>query len=112
LGSFFGGSSGHGPSGDGWGSIFIAVGPEERDIDVFEKSLGGDPSYASGELDQVVAGLAGLFAAEGVGEDEGFGELTGSHQETGAVNGPLTFDVHSAFFHWPAGPTLFSGFGD
>jgi hypothetical protein len=27
--------------------------------------------------------------------------LTSAHQKTGAVDGPLAFDVHSAFFHHP-----------
>jgi hypothetical protein len=59
--------------------------------------LGGDPSYAIRGLDKIVAGLAGLFAAESVGKDEWFGELTSTHQETGAVNGPLTFQIHKCF---------------
>jgi hypothetical protein len=60
-------------------------------IDVFEDGLSGDPSDAVGGLDQVVAGTAGLFAAESVGEDHRLSELTGAHQETCAVYGPLIF---------------------
>jgi hypothetical protein len=114
--------SGHGPGEDGGRSIglksglnsglnsrltFSRRGKElrlcERDVDVFEEGLGGDPAYAVRGLDEVVAGLAGLFAAESVGKDERFGELTSAHQKTGAVDGPLAFDIHSAFFH----PTRF-----
>lgn len=71
----------------------------ERHVDVFEEGLSGDPSYAGRGLDEVIAGLAGLFAAESVGKNEGFGKLTSAHQKTGAVDSPLAFDIHSAFFH-------------
>ena len=114
--------SGHGPGEDGGRSIglksglnsglhsglnsrltFSRRGKElrlcERDVDVFEEGLGGDPAYAVRGLDEVVAGPAGLFAAESVGKDERFGELTSAHQKTGAVDDPLAFDIHSAFFH-------------
>jgi hypothetical protein len=75
----------------------------ERHVDVFEEGLSGDPSYSGRGLDEVIAGLAGLFAAESVGKNERFGKLTSAHQETGAVDGPLAFHIHSAFFH----PTRF-----
>jgi hypothetical protein len=110
--------SGHGPGEDGGRSIglksglnsalnsrltFSRRGKElrlcERDVDVFEEGLGGDPAYAVRGLDEVVAGPAGLFAAESVGKNERFGKLTSAHQKTGAVDGPLAFDIHSAFFH-------------
>ena len=45
----------------------------ERHVDVFEEGLIGDPSYSGRGLDEVIAGLAGLFAAESVGKNEGFG---------------------------------------
>ena len=70
----------------------------ERHVDVFEEGSGGDPAYAVRELDEVVAGPAGLFAAESIGKDEWRGELTSAHQKTGAVDGPLAFNVHSALF--------------
>ena len=75
----------------------------ERQVDVFEEGLCGDPSYAGRGLDEVIAGLAGLFAAESVGKNEGFSKLTSAHQKTGAVDGPLAFHIHNAFFH----PTRF-----
>jgi len=71
----------------------------ERHVDVFEQGLSGDPSYSGRGLDEVIAGLAGLFAAESVGKNERFGKLTSAHQKTGAVDGPLAFDIHNAFFH-------------
>ena len=45
----------------------------ERQVDVFKEGLSGDTSYTGKGLDEVVAGLAGLFAAESVGKNEGFG---------------------------------------
>jgi hypothetical protein len=69
----------------------------ERHVDVFEEGLSGDPSYSGRSLDEVIAGLAGLFAAESVGKNEGFDKLTSAHQKTGAVDGPLMFHIHSAF---------------
>ena len=82
----------------------------ERDVDIFEDGLGGDPSYAVGGLDEVVAGTAGLFAAESVGKDERFGELTSTHQETGAVDGPLAFKIHSTSFTPRRGRYVFLAF--
>jgi hypothetical protein len=64
---------------------------DQRHVDVFEDGLGGYPLYAVGGLDKVVAGAAGLFATQSVGEDECFGELTGAYQETGAVDSPMAF---------------------
>ncbi len=68
----------------------------DRHVDVFEDGLGGDASYAVRGLDDVISGTAGLFATESVGKDEWFGELTGAHQKTGAVDGPLAFKIHGA----------------
>jgi len=82
----------------------------ERHIDVFEEGLAGDAYYAFRGLDEVVAGAAGLFAAERVGKDEWFGELTSAHQETGAIDGPLAFKIHKYFFHPLAGPMLVAAF--
>ena len=76
----------------------------ERHVDVFEEGLSGDPFYSGRGLDEVIAGLAGLFAAESVGKNERFGKLTSAHQKTGAVDGPLAFKIHNAFFH----PTRFA----
>jgi len=38
-----------------------------------------------------------LFAAETVGKDEWFGELTSAHQKTSAIDGPLAFKIHKYF---------------
>src|SRR5208282_2757376 len=71
----------------------------DRHVDVFEAGLGGDSFYAVGGFYEVVSGTARLFAAESVGKDQRFGELTSAHQKTGAVDGPLAFTIHSHFFH-------------
>jgi hypothetical protein len=115
--------AGHGPSMDGgrdigmnsgvnsglksglkFGNWGMELRGRERHVDVFEEGLSGDPSYAGRGLDEVIAGLAGLFAAESVGKNERFGKLTSAHQKTGAVDGPLAFKIHNAFFH----PTPFA----
>src|SRR5882762_4604074 len=79
-----------------WG---IKLRGRERHVDVFEEGLSGDPFYSGRGLDEVIAGLAGLFAAESVGKNERFGKLTSAHQKTGAIDGPLAFKIHNAFFH-------------
>jgi hypothetical protein len=90
-------------SGLKFGNWGMKLRGRERHVDVFEESLSGNPSYTGRGLDEVIAGLAGLFAAESVGKNERFGKLTSAHQKTGAVDGPLAFHIHSAFFH----PTRF-----
>ena len=80
----------------------------ERHVDVFEEGLSGDPFYSGRGLDEVIAGLAGLFAAESVGKNERFGKLTSAHQKTGAVDGPLAFKIHNAFLS--PHPVSVSGF--
>jgi len=70
----------------------------QRHVDVFEESLRGDAPYAVGELDEIVAGASGLLAAESIGENQRFGELTSAHQETGVVDDPLACKIHGAFF--------------
>ena len=84
----------------------------EWHVDVFEDGLGGDAFYTVRGLDEVVAWAAGLFAAESVGKNEWLGELTSTHQETGAIDGPLAFKIHGTFFHPLAGLGRFwlSGF--
>src|SRR5258708_26998597 len=69
----------------------------QRQVDVFEEGLRGDPSYAGRGLDEVIAGLAGLFAAESVGKNERFGKLTNPHQKTSTVDGPFAFKIHKSF---------------
>jgi len=80
----------------------------KRQVDVLEEGLSGDTSYAGRGLDEVIAGLAGLFAAESVGKNEGFGKLTSAHQKTSAVDGPLAFKIHNAFLS--PHPVSVSGF--
>ena len=84
AGAIFWRGAGHGADENGRGSTNTAR--RQRHVDVFEDGLGGDSSYAVGGFDEVVSGTAGLFAAESVGKDERFGELTSSHQETGTVD--------------------------
>ena len=66
----------------------------EGHVDIFKKSFGGDAADAVGSFDEVVAGAAGMFAAERVREEQGFGELTSAHQEAGAINVPRAFSSH------------------
>lgn len=68
----------------------------EGHVDIFEDGAASNVAEAVAGLDEVVAGLAGLFAAERVGKDERLSELTGVHEETRAVDGPLTSNIHNA----------------
>jgi hypothetical protein len=86
--------SGYGSAEDGGCFVGLIRLAGERYVNVFKDGLGSDAAYAVRGLDQVIAGASGLFAAERVGEDEWFGELTGAHQETGAVYGPLVVWIH------------------
>ena len=63
-------------------------------IDVLELSARTNAAEPFRGLDNVVARLSGMFAAEGIGKDERFGKLTGSNNEARAVNGPCTFNFH------------------
>ena len=63
-------------------------------IDVFELSARTNAAEPFRGLDNVVARLAGMFAAEGVGKSERLGQLTGSNNEARAVNVPCTFHLH------------------
>ncbi len=47
-----------------------------------------DTAQTVGRLDEVIAGLARMLAAEDVGENERFNQLTGVHKEARAVDGP------------------------
>jgi len=102
AGAVFRRSAGHGLGEDARRSIILCQGH----VDVFKEYSVRDPSHAVGRLDEVVAGAAGLFAAERVGKDERFRKLTSAHQKSGAVNGPLAFKIHKCFFHPSAGQTL------
>jgi len=108
TGALLWGGSGYGPDEDAWGSVGVG----EWHVDVFEDGLGSDAFYTIRGLDEVVAGAAGLFAAESVGKNEWLTELTSTHQETGAIDGPVAFKIHGAFFHPSAGLGRFwlSGF--
>lgn len=75
---------------------------DQGHINIFEQGSVGDASHTVGELDEIIASAAGLLAAKGVGEGEWLGELTSAHQESGAVDGPLTFRIHS-FLSLPGG---------
>ncbi|MBI1740271.1 MAG: hypothetical protein HYR57_05255 [Candidatus Koribacter versatilis] len=68
----------------------------QRHIDVFEQVARMDAAKASTGFDQVVTGLAGVIAAQYVGEGKGLIELPGSHHEARAVNGPWALNVHKA----------------
>jgi len=67
----------------------------ERYIDVFEEGLAGDAENAGRGFDEVIAGEAGMIAAEGIGEGERFGELASAHEKAGTINFPVVHD----FFH-------------
>lgn len=60
----------------------------EGNVDVFEDGAWSDAAKTQRRLDEIVTWDAGVFAAERVGEEERFGELTGAHEETRAVYGP------------------------
>lgn len=68
----------------------------QRHINILEEMPRSDASHAIGGLHQIVPGLAGMFTAEPVGEDEGSGKLTGVHNEARAVGGPVSVDVHKS----------------
>ena len=55
-------------------------------------------SYTVAGFDYVIAGTAGLFAAECVGKNERLLELTSAYQKAGAIDGPLVIKIHGAFF--------------
>jgi hypothetical protein len=70
----------------------------QGNVNVFKKGLGGDAENTVGKFDEVIPGPAGMFAAERVGEEERFGELTGADEEAGAINVPRTFCIHHFFY--------------
>ncbi len=53
-----------------------------------------DAAQAIRRLDEVIARVAGMLAAESVSEYQGASELTGVYDETGAIGGPRSFSVH------------------
>jgi hypothetical protein len=70
-------------------------------VDIFEDGAWSDAAATGGRLDQVVARETAVFAAESIGKQERFRELTGVHQKACAVDGPGNFQIHK--FHIPLG---------
>src|ERR1700739_4797190 len=60
-----------------------------RYVDVLEDVVRCDAEAALERLDEIIAGVAGMFAAECVGESQGFFQLTSAHEKTRAVDGPF-----------------------
>ena len=69
----------------------------ERHVDIFKESAAGNAANAVGSFDDIVAGTTGVFAAEGVGEDERLGELTGADEKARAINVPGILIFHGAY---------------
>jgi hypothetical protein len=53
-----------------------------------------DAETALERLDEIIAGIAGMFAAESVGESQGFFQLASAHEKTRAVDGPFICSIH------------------
>ena len=86
-----------------------------RYVDVFKEMARSDAAQTIGRLDEVVASLARMLAAQDVGENERFSQLTGVHKKARAVDGPWSFTAHK--YSTPRGRAacfLFRGcrFGD
>ena len=76
--------------------VHVAEGCLQGNIDVLEEIAWTNATKPFRGLDEVVAGLAGMLAAEGVGENEGFSNLTCTYNKACAVDGPCTFNLHKA----------------
>ena len=102
VGSNRGGPAGHGLiedaqcslEGGSSGLSVLRLRRCEGYVDIFEDGAWSDAAKTGRRLDKVIAREAGVFAAESVGEQERFGKLTGVHEETRAVDGPCTFNIH------------------
>jgi hypothetical protein len=74
-------------------------------VDIFENGAWSDAATTGGRLDQIVARETAVFAAESIGEQERFSELTGVHQKACAVDGPWNFHIHKFLIplgkRWP-----------
>jgi hypothetical protein len=57
-------------------------------VNVFKNQPRRDAARTVGGLDQIVAGLAAMFATERVDKEERLGELSSFDQETGAIDFP------------------------
>src|ERR1700746_2556056 len=81
--------------------LYVGIGRLfQGNVDVFEKFPGSNAEETIEDLDQVIAGLAGLLAAESVGESQGVGKLTSADDKTRAIDIPITFQVHDRFTLW------------
>ena len=69
----------------------------EPDVNVFEEHAAGDATNAIGGFDEIVTGLTAVFPTEGIGEDEGLGELTRTHEKASAIKIPIASYMHD--FH-------------
>lgn len=75
-------------------------------VNIFEDGAWSDAAATGRRLDQVVARETAVFAAESIGEQERFSELTGVHQKACAVDGPWNFHIHK--FLIPSGERVSS----
>ena len=66
-------------------------------VNVLEGFARSNAADAFTEFNQVIANLAGMFAAQRVGEDERLGELTCLHEKASAIDVPRVFHVHKLF---------------
>ena len=87
------------------GDVGRFVGCPHRHVDIFKNQAGSDALAAVGGLDQIVTGLAVMFAPECIDEDERFSELASFDQEAGAINFPCS----RVFLPVPFGLVLFGG---
>jgi len=66
------------------------VGRAHGDVYVFKNQAWRDAPAAVGGLNQIVAGLSAMLAAECVDEEKGLGKLPGFDQETSAIDFPCS----------------------
>lgn len=96
------------PAGAKWfkGDRFDGRDPRigQGDVNVLKDFARGDAKATFGGFDEIVAGFAGVFAAESVDENHAFRESTSAHEKTGAVDSPILFTIH---FVVPLGGGLF-----
>ena len=67
------------------------------DVHVFEELARDDAPNAFGGLDKVVSFMTAVLAAEGIDEEQGFGELFGLDQKTRAIHLPVVSWFHNAY---------------
>ena len=66
------------------------AGPSHGNVNVLEDFAGRNATRTVGGVDEIVAFLAGVFAADGVDEGERRVKLPGGDQEAGAIGFPFT----------------------